>query len=69
MRGKGGGGSRREGIPGRSGSASPAEPDVRRPASGPGSGAMKKDVRILLVGERECGKGRAGPGAGRGPLG
>lgn len=28
---------------------------------------MKKDVRILLVGERECGRGRPGPGAGRGP--
>lgn len=28
---------------------------------------MKKDVRILLVGERECGRGRAGPGARRGP--
>lgn len=45
----------------------PRRARCERPAAGPGSGAMKKDVRILLVGERECGRDCAGAGVGRGP--
>lgn len=45
----------------------PRRARCERPAAGPGSGAMKKDVRILLVGERECRRDCAGAGVGRGP--